>query len=81
MGFIGQFDYKIGDETTAFMEVAMQHNTSEAGGAATPLDEDAGLTVPVRILITRLDKTLKLVATALLMQVPVAGISNPTPFV
>jgi outer membrane receptor protein involved in Fe transport len=46
VGFIGQFDYKIGDETTAFMEVAMQHNTSEAGGAATPLDEDAGLTVP-----------------------------------
>ncbi|MBO7922892.1 TonB-dependent receptor [Alteromonas sp. K632G] len=46
VGFIGQFDYKISSDVTAFMEVAVQHNTSEAGGAATPLDEDAGLTVP-----------------------------------
>lgn len=46
VGLIGQFDYNLGSELTAFMELAVQHNTSEAGGAATPLDEDAGLTVP-----------------------------------
>ncbi len=46
VGMIGQFDYKLDNELTAFMELAVQHNTSEAGGAATPLDEDAGLTVP-----------------------------------
>ncbi|WP_137166462.1 TonB-dependent receptor [Salinimonas lutimaris] len=46
VGFIGQFDYKLSSDLTAFMEVAVQHNTSEAGGAATPLDEDAGLTAP-----------------------------------
>ena len=46
VGLIGQFDYQINADVTAFMEVAVQHNTSEAGGAATPLDEDAGLTVP-----------------------------------
>ncbi len=46
VGAIGQFEYHLGDDLTAFLEVAMQHNTSEAGGAATPLDEKAGLTVP-----------------------------------
>ncbi|NMH61357.1 TonB-dependent receptor [Alteromonas ponticola] len=46
IGLIGQFDYAIGNDITAFLEVALQRNTSEAGGAATPLDEDAGLTVP-----------------------------------
>lgn len=46
VGLIGQFDYKLDSDLTAFMEVAVQHNTSEAGGAATPLDEDAGLTAP-----------------------------------
>ncbi|WP_018984762.1 TonB-dependent receptor [Salinimonas chungwhensis] len=46
VGLIGQFDYKLDTGLTAFMEVAVQHNTSEAGGAATPLDEDAGLTAP-----------------------------------
>ena len=46
VGAIGQFDYDFNDELTAFLEFAVQHNTSEAGGAPTPLDEDAGLTVP-----------------------------------
>ncbi|WP_434931274.1 TonB-dependent receptor [Shewanella sp. HL-SH5] len=46
VGAIGQFDYNLGDDLTAFLELAVQHNTSEAGGAPTPLDEDAGLTVP-----------------------------------
>lgn len=46
VGVIGQFDYTLDNDLTAFMELAVQHNTSEAGGAATPLDEDAGLTVP-----------------------------------
>jgi len=46
VGAIGQFEYIVGDDLTAYLEVAAQHNTSEAGGAATPLDESAGLTVP-----------------------------------
>ncbi|WP_110457488.1 TonB-dependent receptor [Shewanella algidipiscicola] len=46
VGAIAQFDYHFNDELTAFLEIAAQHNTSEAGGAPTPLDEDAGLTVP-----------------------------------
>ncbi|MBT1444604.1 TonB-dependent receptor [Shewanella sp. JM162201] len=46
VGAIGQFEYFVGEDVTAFLEVAAQHNTSEAGGAPTPLDESAGLTVP-----------------------------------
>lgn len=46
VGAIGQFEYHFNDDLTAFLELAAQHNTSEAGGAPTPLDEDAGLTVP-----------------------------------
>ncbi|MCH4294987.1 TonB-dependent receptor [Shewanella sp. 3B26] len=46
VGAIGQFEYFLNDDLTAFLEFAVQHNTSEAGGAATPLDESAGLTVP-----------------------------------
>ncbi|MGL6011352.1 MAG: TonB-dependent receptor plug domain-containing protein, partial [Shewanella oncorhynchi] len=46
VGAIGQFDYHFNDDLTAFLELAAQHNTSIAGGAPTPLDEDAGLTVP-----------------------------------
>ncbi|QIR15445.1 TonB-dependent receptor [Shewanella aestuarii] len=46
VGFIGQFEYIFAENVTGFLEVAVQHNTSEAGGAATPLDESAGLTVP-----------------------------------
>ncbi|WP_335916212.1 TonB-dependent receptor [Shewanella algae] len=46
IGAIGQFEYHLSDSLTAFLELAAQHNTSKAGGAATPLDETAGLTVP-----------------------------------
>lgn len=46
VGVISQFDYDFTDELSAFLEFSVQHNTSEAGGAPTPLDEDAGLTVP-----------------------------------
>lgn len=46
VGALAQFDYTFKNDITAFMEVAIQHNSSEAGGAATPLDESAGLTVP-----------------------------------
>ncbi|WDE02963.1 TonB-dependent receptor [Thalassomonas viridans] len=46
IGAIAQFDYTFGNDVTAFTEIAIQHNTSEAGGAPTPLDEDAQLTVP-----------------------------------
>ena len=46
VGAIAQFDYTFSNEITAFTEIAVQHNTSEAGGAPTPLDEDAQLTVP-----------------------------------
>ena len=37
----------IGGDMELFTEVAVQHNTSLAQGAPTPLDGDAGLTVPV----------------------------------
>ncbi|MFT5789672.1 MAG: iron complex outermembrane receptor protein, partial [Shewanella sp.] len=46
IGAIGQFDYHFNDDISAFLEMSVQHNTSEAGGAPTPLDEDAALTVP-----------------------------------
>ncbi|SEA19168.1 TonB-dependent receptor [Microbulbifer marinus] len=35
------------DSVEFFSEIAVQHNTSIAQGAPTPLDEDAGLTVPI----------------------------------
>lgn len=34
------------DSVEAYIEIATQHNRSKAGGAATPLDADAGLYVP-----------------------------------
>lgn len=37
---------ELGDDLELFAEFAVQHNTSTAGGAATPLDEGAGLSVP-----------------------------------
>ena len=37
----------INDSVEFFTEIGVQHNTSSARGAPTPLDEDAGLTVPV----------------------------------
>lgn len=46
IGAISQFDYNFDNGITAFMELAVQHNSSIAAGAPTPLDEDAGLTVP-----------------------------------
>ncbi len=46
VGAITQFEYRFDNEITAFLEMSVQHNTSKAGGAATPLDEKAGLTVP-----------------------------------
>ncbi len=38
---------KLSDNLEVFTEIAAQHNTSIAQGAPTPLDESAGLTVPV----------------------------------
>ncbi|MCQ3828517.1 TonB-dependent receptor [Microbulbifer elongatus] len=38
---------QLSDSVEFFSEIAVQHNTSIAQGAPTPLDEDAGLTVPV----------------------------------
>jgi iron complex outermembrane receptor protein len=46
VGAIFQFDKTLKNDVNAFFEFSFQHNTSEAGGAATPLDESAGLTVP-----------------------------------
>lgn len=46
VGAIFQFDKTFQNDVNAFFEFSFQHNTSEAGGAATPLDESAGLTVP-----------------------------------
>jgi len=38
---------QLNDNLEFFTELAVQHNTSIAQGAPTPLDEDAGLTVPI----------------------------------
>ncbi|GAA0361028.1 TonB-dependent receptor [Bowmanella denitrificans] len=46
LGAIFMLNHEFGNDIEAFVEVAVQHNTSNAGGAATPLDESAGLTVP-----------------------------------
>ncbi|TMM45058.1 TonB-dependent receptor [Colwellia ponticola] len=46
VGAISQFEYNFDTGITAFMEIAVQHNNSISAGAPTPLDEDAGLTVP-----------------------------------
>lgn len=46
VGAISQFEYRFDNDVTGFLEMAVQHNTSVAAGAPTPLDEDAGLTVP-----------------------------------
>lgn len=46
VGAIFLLNHDFGNDVEAFVEVAVQHNTSNAGGAATPLDESAGLTVP-----------------------------------
>jgi len=46
VGAISQFEYNFDNGITGFLEMAVQHNTSVAAGAPTPLDEDAGLTVP-----------------------------------
>lgn len=46
IGAISQFEYRFDNAITSFLEMAIQHNSSVAAGAPTPLDEDAGLTVP-----------------------------------
>ena len=45
IGAILQMHREIADDITLFTEIAAQHNNSIAGGAPTPLDGDAGLTV------------------------------------
>ncbi len=46
LGAILNLSRKLDGDIKIFSEIAVQHNTSTAGGAATPLDEGAGLTVP-----------------------------------
>lgn len=46
LGAIIQGRKEVTSDIEFFTEIAIQHNTSEAGGAPTPLDGDAGLTVP-----------------------------------
>lgn len=46
LGAILNLSRKLDGDIEIFSEIAVQHNTSTAGGAATPLDEGAGLTVP-----------------------------------
>jgi iron complex outermembrane recepter protein len=46
IGAILNLSRKLDGDIELFSEIAVQHNTSTAGGAATPLDEGAGLTVP-----------------------------------
>ncbi|WP_419570324.1 TonB-dependent receptor [Rheinheimera sp.] len=45
IGAILSLNREVNDNVTLFAELSAQHNTSTAGGAATPLDEGAGLTV------------------------------------
>lgn len=47
VGLMLMGSYEFGAGVELFTEVAVQHNRSIAQGAPTPLDEDAGLTVPV----------------------------------
>lgn len=46
IGAISQFEYRFDNDITAFLEMAVQHNSSVAMGAPTPLDKGAALTVP-----------------------------------
>ncbi|MFC3032612.1 TonB-dependent receptor plug domain-containing protein [Pseudoalteromonas fenneropenaei] len=46
VGAIVQAEQKFANGMTGFVEFAVQHNTSVAAGAPTPLDQKAGLTVP-----------------------------------
>lgn len=46
MGVMINSNRDLGNDMELFLEMAAQHNNSAAGGAATPLDEGAGLTVP-----------------------------------
>lgn len=46
LGAIFQGSQQFTDQVEGYLELGVQHNRSEAGGAATPLDGDAGLTVP-----------------------------------
>ncbi|WP_417704468.1 TonB-dependent receptor plug domain-containing protein [Rheinheimera aquimaris] len=46
IGAMLQASQNLGNDMQAYIELAVQHNSSKASGAATPLDRDAGLTVP-----------------------------------
>lgn len=46
VGLLVNSQRQLTDKTELFLELAAQHNISVAGGAATPLDEGAKLTVP-----------------------------------
>ena len=46
LGAIFQASQTLSDNVQGYMELSMQHNRSQAAGAPTPLDGDAGLTVP-----------------------------------
>lgn len=46
VGLLVNSQRQLTDNTELFLELAAQHNISVAGGAATPLDEGAKLTVP-----------------------------------
>ena len=46
IGAMLQASQNLTEHTQAYLELAVQHNRSKAAGAPTPLDRDAGLTVP-----------------------------------
>ncbi|GGW66634.1 TonB-dependent receptor [Alishewanella tabrizica] len=46
VGAVLQVSQNLNNDMQAYAELSVQHNTSKAQGAATPLDGDAGLTVP-----------------------------------
>ncbi|MAD73225.1 MAG: TonB-dependent receptor [Rheinheimera sp.] len=46
VGAIFQGSQRLSSDLEGYVELAVQHNRSQAAGAATPLDGDAGLTVP-----------------------------------
>jgi iron complex outermembrane receptor protein len=47
VGFMALGHQSIGDGLEAFFEIGVQHNSSFAQGAPTPLDDTAGMTVPI----------------------------------
>lgn len=60
LGAIFQGSQNLSDQVQGYLELAVQHNRSEAMGAPTPLDGDAGLTVPATHPNNPFDRDVKI---------------------